>query len=259
MNTYYRRHFFLVICAQIIFGVLALADLLINGMTMWLWATFVMWFMMYVMGEGIFLHRYFAHKSFETHSWIARTFAVFAALGGFGGPIGYRATHVGLHHAHADQPGDSHSPVVNGWWYAMVSWHLVNHKLPIMICKTLLRDKFYMTLENNIIKLWWTVFVLFAVIDIRLALYGMGLAGLMCYVFSSWTNAAGHSVGYRRFETSDNSRNIPVWSWICWQGSGALQNNHHAHPGRFHDSWAWHEFDIGRWIIPLIATQINQR
>lgn len=258
IQNYYRRHFLFVICSQIVFGLAAIADIVVNGPSAWLWATFVMWFLMYVVGEGIFLHRYFSHRSFETHAWLAKTFAVFATIGGFGGPIGYRATHVGLHHAHSDQDQDPHTPT-KGWFYAMVGWHFVDHKLPIVICKSLLRDPFYVKLESNIIKIWWAAFVMFAMIDIRLALYGLGLAGMIGYLFVSWTNAAGHGLGYRRFETNDNSRNIPVWSWICWQGSGALQNNHHAHPGRFHDSWAWHEFDIGRWIIPVIATQINQR
>jgi fatty-acid desaturase len=257
MNTYYRRHFFLVICAQVFFGLVAIADLMIYGNYTWLLATFVMWFLMYVMGEGIFLHRYFSHRAFKTHEWLAKTFAVFGALGGFGGPIGYRATHVGLHHAFSDQERDPHSPT-KGWFHAAVGWHLVNHKLPLMICKTLLKDPFYVWLENNVIKIWWATFIIFAVIDVRLALYGMGLAGLICFAFGSWTNSAGHLIGTQRFNNRDNSTNMAWWSWICWQGSGALQNNHHAHPGRYHDSWAWYEFDIGRWIIPLIATEINQ-
>lgn len=258
MTHHYRRHFLLVIVAELIFGTLALVDVYANGASNWLWVTFVMWFLTYVMGEGIFLHRYFSHRAFETHAWIAKTFAVLAAIGGFGGPIGYRATHTGLHHAFSDQDRDPHTPT-KGWFYAMVGWHFVDHKLPIAICKSLLRDKFYVTLENNIIKLWWTAFIIFALIDIRLALYGMGLSGMIGYLFYSWTNAAGHSLGYRRFDTDDYSKNIPVWSWICWQGSGALQNNHHAHPARYHDSWAWYEFDIGKYIIPLIATKINER
>lgn len=257
--TYYRRHFFLVICTQIIMGTLAAIDMVLHGVNIWLLATFIMWLLMYVIGEGIFLHRHFAHKSFETHSWLAKTFAIFGSLGGFGGPIGYRAAHIGLHHAHSDKPGDCHSPVQNGFWYAAVTWHLHNHKLPMMICKSLLRDPFYVWLENHVISIWWTVFILFALIDVRFAVYGLGLAGLIGFVFAAITNAAAHTVGTRRFDTDDNSRNIAALSWITLQGSSVLQNNHHAHPGRFHDSWAWYEFDIGKWLIPLIATRINQR
>jgi fatty-acid desaturase len=258
MNVSYKSHFLKVILPQIVLGSVAAIDFALNGTTPWLTLTFVMWFLMYVMGEGIFLHRYFAHRSFETHSWLAKTFAVFAALGGFGGPIGYRATHVGLHHAFSDQDKDPHTPT-KGWFYAMVGWHFVDHKLPLAICKSLLRDNFYVKLETNIIKLWWVSFIIMAIIDLRLALYGLALPGFIGYLFTSWTNAAGHSLGSKRFDNKDNSTNQTFWSWICWQGSGALQNNHHAHPGRFHDSWAWYEFDIGKYIIPLIATKINGR
>jgi fatty-acid desaturase len=258
MNTSYKQHFLKVIVPQVVLGAVALGDILLNGTSAWLWATLTMWFLMYVMGEGIFLHRYFAHKAFETHTWVAKTFAVFAALGGFGGPIGYRATHTGLHHAFSDTEKDPHTPT-KGWYYAMVGWHLVDHKLPLAICKSLLRDNFYVKLEGNIIKLWWVVFVSLCIVDIRLALYGLALPGLIGYLFTSWTNAAGHSVGTTRFTNKDNSKNMFWWSWICWQGSGALQNNHHAHPARFHDSWAWYEFDIGKYIIPIIATKINER
>lgn len=257
-HHYYRRHFLLVICAQLVFGLLAITDIVINGASNWLWATFIMWFLMYVMGEGIFLHRHFSHRAFDTYSWLAKIFAVFGVMGGFGAPIGYRATHVGLHHAFSDQEKDPHSPT-KGWFHATVGWHFVDQKLPIAICKSLLRDKFYVKLENNIIKVWWVAFIAFAVIDIRLALYGMGLAGMIGYFFTSWTNSAGHSIGYQRFNNKDHSTNIPLWSWVCWQGSGALQNNHHAYPARYHDSWAWYEFDIGKYIIPLIATKINER
>jgi stearoyl-CoA desaturase (delta-9 desaturase) len=212
---------------------------------------------MYVIGEGIFLHRYYAHRAFETHKWLAKTFAIFGALGGFGGPIGYRAAHTGLHHAFSDTDRDCHSPVVKGFWYAALTWQLDNHKLTLAICKSLLRDKFYVILENNVIKLWWTVFVIFAIIDIRFAIYGLGLAGFIGLIFIGWTNAVGHTFGSQRFKNDDNSRNQWYWSWICWQGSGALQNNHHANPSRYHDSHAWYELDVGKWIIPLIATKIN--
>jgi len=37
------------------------------------------------------------------------------------GPLWWAATHR-LHHRHADHPGDSHSPVQRGFWYAHVGW-----------------------------------------------------------------------------------------------------------------------------------------
>jgi stearoyl-CoA desaturase (delta-9 desaturase) len=252
----HRSHFFRVIVPQQVFAVAAIGLLFYNQSLWWLAATFAAWFLCYVVGEGIFLHRYFSHQAFETHPWIAKTFAVFALLSGFGSPISYRATHIGLHHAHADQPGDSHSPI-HGFWHSWILWHLKSQSVPLMISKKLMRDPFYVWLETNIVKIWWTSVILLALIDWRLPLYTLGLAGAIGIHMAGATNCLTHRFGTRRFDTRDNSKNIALMSWFTWQGSGGLHNNHHARPSRYHDSHAWYEFDIAKWLVPLIATKIN--
>jgi stearoyl-CoA desaturase (delta-9 desaturase) len=254
----HRSHFFQLQIPQLLLGFTAIGHLFYYHEWAWLTATFVFWFLAYVMGEGIFLHRHFSHKAFECKPVLGKIFSVFALLGGFGGPISYRATHIGMHHAFSDVPGkDSHSPR-DGFLWACFGWYTKVHKLPIIICKSLLAQPYYVWLEKNTIRIWWTTLVVFALIDTRLALYTLGLGGLICFSFAAITNAFAHTYGTRRFDTDDNSRNIAFLSWITWQGSSVLQNNHHAHPGRFHDSWAWYELDVGKWIIPLIATKINR-
>lgn len=253
----HRTHFFQVLIPQHLLALAALINLVVEGQPMWLWATFIAWFLCYVMGEGIFLHRYFSHRAYETRPWLAKTFAVFGLLGGFGSPISYRAVHIGLHHAHSDQTQDSHSPQ-HGFWHAWILWNLKPMKLPLVICKNLLRDPFYVWMEQNIIRIWWAALILLALIDWHLPLYTMGLAGAIGMSMAGITNSLAHLHGSRRFNTDDNSRNITWLSWLTWQGSSVLQNNHHAIPGRYHDSHAWYELDLGRWIIPLIATKINK-
>ena len=255
----FQKHFFMVMCPQIIFALIAIFDIILNGPSGFIIVTLIMWFFMHVMGEGIFLHRYFAHKTFQTHKFIAKTFAILAAIGGFGEPISYRAFHVGLHHAYSDKPGDCHSPVTHGFWYSAIGWHLDDHKLPLMLSKDLMRDPFYVFLQRHLILVWWTAFTILSVIDIRLGIYGMGLAGLIGIIGIACATSVSHSYGSRRFNTDDNSRNIWPLSWIYLQGSAALQNNHHAYPRRYHDSHAWYELDLGKYIIPLIATKITSQ
>jgi fatty-acid desaturase len=252
----HKSHFYKIIIPQHLLGIAAIATLFFESNLTWLWATFVAWFLCYVMGEGIFLHRYFSHRAFETHPWIAKIFAVFALLGGFGSPISYRAVHIGMHHAHSDTDKDSHSPI-HGFWHAWILWHLTSIKPPLVICKNLLRDKFYVWLETNIIKVWWGALIVLTLIDWRLPLFTLGLAGAIGMNMAGITNSLAHMVGTRRFDTDDNSRNIAWLSWLTWQGSSVLQNNHHAKPSRYHDSHAWYELDIGKWIIPLIATKVH--
>jgi stearoyl-CoA desaturase (delta-9 desaturase) len=254
----HRSHFFKVQIPQLIMGFAAIAVLFYTQQWYWLISTFIFWFLVYVVGEGIFLHRYFSHKAFECNPIWGKVFSYFALLGGFGGPIGYRATHIGLHHAHSDKEGDSHSPK-HGFLHACFGWYLKEHKLPLMICKSLLAQPYYVWLERNLVNIWWATTLVLGLINIKLMLFTMGLGGLICFCFAAITNAFAHTFGTRRFETSDNSRNITWLSWITWQGSSVLQNNHHAIPARFHDSHAWYELDVGKWIIPLIATKINVR
>lgn len=251
----HRYHFFRVIVPQVVLGVLALAHLAHAGANWYLVGTFVAWFCCYVMGEGIFYHRYFSHKTFECHPLIAYFFTFCAILGGFGGPIAFRGVHTGLHHAYTDTERDPHSPV-HGFWQAFIGWHRTVVKFPIVISKSLIANKFYSWVEPRAVKIWWSVAITMALIDWHILIYTLGLAGMIGTLFASISNSIGHTWGTRRFDTKDRSTNNAWLSWFTWQG-GILHNNHHAHPGRYHDSHAWYEFDIGRWVIPLIATKIN--
>lgn len=253
-------HFLKITIPQFIIGPFALYFLYSTGEYIWLVSTFSFWFLGYVIGEGIFLHRYFSHRTFETRPVIAKFFAFMALLAGFGGPIFYRAVHIGLHHAFADNPGkDPHTPK-DGFWHAWIMWASKPiEKLPLIVCKNLLKDKFYVFLETHTIKIWWLSFILLAIIDWRLPIFTLGLSGFIGIQFGGVSNCLSHLYGTRRFNTPDNSKNLAFLSWITWQGSSAMHNNHHANPGRYHDSYLWYEFDIGKWIIPLIATKINNQ
>jgi stearoyl-CoA desaturase (delta-9 desaturase) len=218
----------------------------------WLLISLVSYFLFYVVGEGIFLHRYFSHGAFKCKDWVAKTGSVFAALGAFGTPISYRLMHV-AHHSFSDTSKDPHSPS-NGFWEAFIGWQLHDYKgtLSLLVAKRLYAVKFYRDLELHSIKLWWLFMLLTSLIDWRVPLF-IALGSSLGMLISSFTNSAGHCWGSRRFETKDNSRNFAWLSWICWQGSGALQNNHHAYPSRIHDSHAWYEFDIGKYLIPILV------
>lgn len=251
-----RKHFFYVVLPQQLLALIAFIHLAYFQEWYWLVVAYISWFLMYVIGEGIFLHRYFSHRTFECSPIIAKVFSVFALMGGFGGPIGYRAIHIGMHHAHSDLPGDAHSPS-HGLAHAIWKWHLNLTDLPLVVCKSLLTDPYYVFIERHVIKIWWSITLALALIDWRLALYAIGIPGMLCFWFAAITNAACHSVGSRRFDTKDNSRNLTFLSPFLLQGSSVLQNNHHAHPNRYHDSHAWYEVDIGKWLIPLIATKVK--
>lgn len=247
-----RNYTLTTIFPQYIFAAIAVSVLILEQNYLWLIASFCSWFLFYVVGEGIFLHRYFSHTAFECRKSVSRVGALLATLGAFGTPISYRIVHI-THHAKSDTPEDPHSPM-NSFYTAFIGWQLSKdaNKLPLVLGKRFLSDKFFVFLEQHSTKVWWLFMLLALIVDWHLALF-LCLGSSIGMFTTSITNSIGHKWGSRRFETKDNSRNFAWFSWLCWQGSGALQNNHHAHPSRHHDSHAWYEFDIGKWIIPLIG------
>jgi fatty-acid desaturase len=251
----FRSYFFKVTVIQILLMFAALGHLIVVRDFSFLWYTFGFWFMTHVMGEGIFYHRYFAHNSFECHPLLAKFFTIWAVLGGHGHPIAWRGVHTGLHHAFSDTEKDPHSPI-HGKWQSFMFWHLKEWKFPINISKRLIADKFYLWMAQHCIHLWWAVAILVTLFDWRITVYTMGLGGWLGLFWAGITNTFAHIYGYRRFDTKDTSTNIAWLSWFTWHGS-ILHNNHHAYPNRYHDSYAWYEFDIGKYIIPMIATKVR--
>src|SRR5688572_9836041 len=70
-------------------------------------------------------------------------------------------------------------------------------------------------------------------------------------IFGNVINGIGHAIGYRNFDTKDQSRNIiPVGLWIVGE---ELHNNHHADPRSASFRAKWYEFDIGWVYIKLLS------
>ena len=69
-------------------------------------------------------HRLLTHRSFE----LPRALEYFTICLGLpaGTPIQWAGNHR-QHHAHADRPGDPHSPLLDGFWYAHTGWYLQTH------------------------------------------------------------------------------------------------------------------------------------
>ena len=58
-------------------------------------------------------------------------------------------------------------------------------------------------------------------------------------------NGIGHYVGYRSFQTADDSTNIFPWGLLI--GGEELHNNHHRYRASARMSYKWYELDVG-WI-----------
>ena len=223
----------------------------------WLWAVFVGWVLFSGLGISIGYHRILSHKALPISPITKKVLTVLGMFGCQGSSIFWVAMHRGYHHPHADTAKDFHSPY-HGKWSAYMGWMFklgltdVNLKYAI----DLLKDPFQVFVHKHHYKIIWLTVIAVALIDIRLALYGMIIPMTLAMHQENLVDLFGHtpSSGYRNFDTSDWSTNVPVLGFLCW-GQG-WHNNHHARPGAFDFgtgvSGKWWEFDPCRLFKPFL-------
>jgi len=163
------------------------------------------------------------------------------------------------HHAYSDRPGDPHSPHEEGFWQIVLGG--------VWFYKEAIADKEMLEkygkgtpddwVENNVYARYrWAG--LFTMMAVDAYLFGP-LLGLVVWtgmavwipIFGQVINGVGHALGYRNFDTKDESRNIyPLGLWIVGE---ELHNNHHADPRSAKFQAHWWEFDIGWLYIRLLS------
>jgi stearoyl-CoA desaturase (delta-9 desaturase) len=222
-----------------------------------------------VTGVGITVgfHRLLTHRAFKTRRWLRALFAILGSMAIEGPVLSWVANHR-KHHAHADRPGDPHSPhLVNGdgvraalagLYHAHLGWMLSEETAdPRRYAPDLLAER-SMRVIHSAFPLW--VALTFAIpTAIGWAVSGTlagALAGLLwgglvrVFLLHHVTfsiNSVCHFTGRRRFVTHDESRNV---AWLAPISFGeAWHHNHHAFPtSAFHGLRRW-ELDPGRAVI----------
>ena len=197
-------------------------------------------------GVTVGFHRLLTHRSFQTHAWLERTFAVMGSLSVQGSVLDWVADHR-KHHAHADKEGDPHSPHVGhgtglrGLWHAHTGWLLENQGQSDWkrYAAELYEDRHMRRIGRSFP---WLVLVslglptlLGFVLDgftLRGALFGFiwgGLVRIFLVHHVTWSvNSICHFFGHRRFEIEDQSTNV---AWLSLVSFGeSWHHNHHAFP-----------------------------
>jgi stearoyl-CoA desaturase (delta-9 desaturase) len=163
------------------------------------------------------------------------------------------------HHAYADREGDPHSPHTEGL-LEIVCGGVFFYREEAKNAETL--EKYGRGCPEDAIerKLYTPRPALGILIMLFVDLYlfgiGWGLIAWACMavwipIFGNVINGVGHAVGYRNFDTKDESRNIiPLGLWIVGE---ELHNNHHADPRSAKFKAKWYEFDIGWVYIKLLS------
>ena len=115
------------------------------------------------------------------------------------------------------------------------------------------RDRVIKILHDHYYKCYWAAALLFFIVDPYFFLFFLCFGGyFIVSVGDNISNYLFHSpqFGYRTYNTKDNSRNVPIISWITL-GAG-WHNNHHHNPGYYKFGEKPNEIDIGAKIVEII-------
>jgi stearoyl-CoA desaturase (delta-9 desaturase) len=230
----------------------------------YLWATFVMWILVCGLGIAVGYHRVFSHRTHQLPRWKENIILFFAVFAGQGSSIFWAALHRGYHHPFADQPKDIHSPVVYGRWGAFVGWYLKiterDNPVSIKYAFDLLKKTNHLWFHKNNKKILWMTPLIISVFDWKLALTGFCLVTMLGLLQDNLVNVFGHSkgvVGYRNFDTKDNSHNNPILGYLTW--GQAWHNNHHYKASSYNFgsgvSGKWWEFDPSVIFLPFLKNK----
>lgn len=229
--------------------------------TWYLWFTFIGWVLIAGLGVAVGYHRIFSHNTHPNLPlWKENLILFFGTLSGQGSSITWSAIHRGYHHKFSDTDRDLHSPN-KGIFYAFFWWTVnITENNPIVNLKyagPILRKKNHLWFHSHQMEVLWAVPIIIAIINWKLSLAFICLPTALCLLQDNLTNVFGHRkalIGYRNFETNDQSQNNFVLGYLGW-GQGWHNNHHHA-PASFDFgtsvSGKWWEFDPCSIFTPFL-------
>lgn len=198
----------------------------------------------------LYLHRGQAHKGIEFHPILSHFMRFWLWLTTGMVTKQWVAIHR-KHHSSTDKDGDPHSPLVYGikkvlfkgaWLYTQAAKDMKSiESYGAGTPNDWIENKLYTPYHHLGILLMLVIDLLF------FGPWGLIVWGIQMIWIPWWAagvvNGLGHWMGYRNFETKDNSKNIfPIGLII---GGEELHNNHHRHPSSPRLSHKPYELDIG--------------
>jgi stearoyl-CoA desaturase (delta-9 desaturase) len=252
-------------------GLAAAIVLLWNTPFHWVYLTLlVSMYVVTMLGIGVGFHRLFTHKSFEVGPVLTFIWGVLGSMAVEGSLIRWVATHR-MHHQHADQPGDPHSPHVHkgegvagllrGMWHAHIGW-LFEKDAPGLerYVPDLLKNRVIVGVSRTF-TLWVIVGLLIPAVlggvitwtwtGMLLGFLWGGLIRVLLVHHVTWSiNSVCHIWGSRPYSTRDESRDNPVLGVLAL-GEG-WHNTHHAFPTSARHGLAWWKLDINYIVIRVM-------
>jgi stearoyl-CoA desaturase (delta-9 desaturase) len=226
---------------------------------------FVLAYLLNMVYITVFYHRAFAHGAVTLKPGV-RAFAVATGNWVTGlDPKAWACMHR-RHHLYSDTEKDPHSPanggVISVLWSQLFSYQTTLTALMVgrREYMSVVEDLDFEVSVLNRKKLWFLPYVLHTAIAVALGLATANpwigaayYAGIMSHPVEGWlVNAFGHAVGYRNFDTPDQSTNNFLVA-LAVMGEG-YQNNHHQNPGAANFGVKWWEVDFGYTAVRVMQT-----
>lgn len=198
-------------------------------------------------------HRYFSHRSYKTSRWFQFLLGLGATFTAEKGPLWWAAHHR-IHHKLSDEPGDLHSVVQSGFWWAHHGWILTRDLEDTDLSR--IKD-FAKYPELMWLNRWWLVppvalgAATYFLFGFDVFIWSFCVAQVACWHGTFTINSLSHLWGGRRYATSDDSRNNPVLALITL-GEG-WHNNHHHYQVSARQGFYWWEYDITYYVLRGLA------
>jgi len=189
-------------------------------------------------------HRYFAHRSYKTSRWFQFVIGSIGSASLQRGPIWWAGEHR-HHHRFSDHDGDPHSPIKNSVFWSHVGWVMARGESNTDWQG--MRDWAMYPELKWLDRFHWIPGALWGVATYAIGgwpgvFWGFFLSTVLVYHVTFCVNSVCHLFGYRRYQTTDMSRNNWIVAILTF-GEG-WHNNHHHYQSSARQGFAWYEIDI---------------
>ena len=211
-------------------------------------------------------HRYFCHHSFQTSRVFQFMLAWAGAAAAQKGPLWW-AGHHRSHHRYSDTEADVHPPGVKGFYWAHIGWVMAeaNVRTKSEWVPDLMKFRELSWLDRNHYlaptSLAVGLFGLGAWLDatqpqldtsgLQLLTVAFFLSTTVLYHVTFAVNSVGHTLGHRRYDTRDASRNGLLLALVT-AGEG-WHNNHHRYPVSERQGFYWWEIDFTHYGVVFLS------
>jgi len=198
-------------------------------------------------------HRYFSHRTFKT-SRVFQFIMAFLAMSSSQKGVLWWAAHHRHHHRFSDTEEDLHSPTRSGFFWSHVGWFIsdkYNETRFDYIGDFAKYPELRWLNKYHVVPPVVLAVTLFLIGGAPLLLWGFCLSTVLLWHGTFTINSLSHVFGWRRYATTDTSRNNPLLALVTL-GEG-WHNNHHHYMASTRQGFFWWELDITYYVLKAMS------